>query len=547
LIKQVTGFPEKELLHHLSVLKDSELIYEKGVYPQTTYTFKHALTQEAIYNTILKRDRRLLHERIGIAMEELYRDRLSEFYESLSFHFKQGTSFQKAIDYLIKSGEKSLNRYSVEESHQYFKEAFELLVNKPNKGEAEQRLLVNILTKWSSVFYYRGDFKGMEKILLVHLSTAENWGDKADLGMLYGWLGFVLFLQENFEDSYRYLLKGLRIGEAISNDSVVGYTCGWLTWTCGELGFLEEGMAFGERGREIAKIFASDAYLYFNAVAGLGILHFWQGNAQKAIEMGEVLVEYGERHLDPRTLIWGYFCAGLGYFLKGDLPSSHRNLTEGIRVSKDPYYVQLPKMILGCISIYMGLFEKAEEHLNEVITYAREFGILYFETLASSYLGIALIARGQMAEGFHRIEAGVKKCDISLRKNSYAHLQVVLGIVYLQLIERAVPFKLFTVLKNIGFLIKRVPFASKKAEVHLRKAIEVAGEIGARHTQGMAELHLGLLYKAKRKRNEARRHLTEALRLFEQCKAEIYLKQTKDILTMLEELSVVRRHQAYSG
>jgi predicted ATPase len=73
LIERVMGLSETELLSHLSVLKDSELIYERGTYPQSTYIFKHALTQEVVYESILTKTKKKLHEDIGNAIEDLYK------------------------------------------------------------------------------------------------------------------------------------------------------------------------------------------------------------------------------------------------------------------------------------------------------------------------------------------------------------------------------------------------------------------------------------------------------------------------------------------
>jgi predicted ATPase len=70
LIKEVAGLPEKELLSHLSILKDSELLYERGIYPQSTYIFKHALTQDAAYDSLLQSTRKKYHRR-----PSLYRGR----------------------------------------------------------------------------------------------------------------------------------------------------------------------------------------------------------------------------------------------------------------------------------------------------------------------------------------------------------------------------------------------------------------------------------------------------------------------------------------
>jgi predicted ATPase len=84
LIMRVTGLTEKGLLSQLSVLKDSELLYERGIYPQSTYIFKHALTQEVAYNSLLLKRRKEIHEEIGEAIEALYPDRLEEHYELLA-------------------------------------------------------------------------------------------------------------------------------------------------------------------------------------------------------------------------------------------------------------------------------------------------------------------------------------------------------------------------------------------------------------------------------------------------------------------------------
>ncbi|GAI10282.1 unnamed protein product [marine sediment metagenome] len=78
--------------------------------------------------------------------------------------------------------------------------------------------------------------------------------------------------------------------------------------------------------------------------------------------------------------------------------------------------------------------------------------------------------------------------------------------MYFQLVEGEGPISLSTVAKNIGFLIKNVPFASKKAEAHFKKAIEVAKEIGAKGVLGQAYLDLGLLHRAKGRTDQARNY-----------------------------------------
>jgi tetratricopeptide (TPR) repeat protein len=89
------------------------------------------------------------------------------------------------------------------------------------------------------------------------------------------------------------------------------------------------------------------------------------------------------------------------------------------------------------------------------------------------------------------------------------------------------------ILKNIGFLIKNVPSASRKAEYHFNKAIETAKEIEANGYMAHAYLDLGLFHKAKNRKQQASRCISEAIKLFEQCGAVVYLKQANEALESL--------------
>ncbi len=103
-----------------------------------------------------------------------------------------------------------------------------------------------------------------------------------------------------------------------------------------------------------------------------------------------------------------------------------------------------------------------------------------------------------------------------------------LGKIYLQLVERNRPSSPFVLIKNIKFLVKNVPFADKKSESHLNKAIEVSKKIGAKGLQSQAYLDLGILYKAKNRPEQAKAYFNRAIRLFEQSEAKVYLKQAKN-------------------
>jgi class 3 adenylate cyclase/tetratricopeptide (TPR) repeat protein len=518
----------------LWTLERLDFIRTRSLQPELEYMFKHPLTQEVVYNGLLKKERQEIHEQIGLVMEQLFQQRLPEFYETLAFHFKRGQSPYKAVDYLMKSGEKSLKRYAVEEAHQYYQEAFDLLKNKPTLTDEEKRLLIDLLNKWALVFYYRGDFNGLVSLFRDHEVLAESLTARAALGMFYAWLGFGLFCNGKAKESYDYLCKALKIGEEIQDQKVIGYSCAWLTWTCAELGLLDEAIDFGQRAQDISRSFESDQYLYFKSLGGLAFTYFQSGETRKAFEASKALLDYGERHSNIRSLVIGHGIMGSGYALRGDFSSAIQWIESGIRVAVDPFYSQLSRLHLGSIYLFSNQLDKAETAIEEVLRYSEKFGAGVIRIPAYIYMGALLIAKGKMSRGLRLLEEGQQECIGNEWRTVYARSEYVLAKVYSQIVEGTGQISLSTMAKNIRFLVKNVPFASKKAEEHFNRAIEVAKEIGAKGTMGMAYLDLGLLYRMKGKTEQAKKCISEAILLFEQCEADGFLKQAKEALASLK-------------
>jgi tetratricopeptide (TPR) repeat protein len=532
ILRAITGL--KECLDRcLNGLERIDLIRTRSFQPEMDYVFKHALTQEVAYNGLLKKERREIHERVALVIEQLPRERLSEFYETLAFHFKQGQSSDKAIDYLVKSGEKSLNRYALEESHQYFEEAFDILVNKPDKTKEEEGLLIDIIIKWAFVFYYRAAFRDMIDLFNAYKDLAESLDDKARLGMFYGWLGFAMWARGKAKDSYEYLCKALEIGEEIEDQQVIGYACTWLTWTCLELDLLDKAITFGERAQKIYKSHESDQYIYFKSLCGLGLAYCYKGESKKCFEAGKALLEYGQNHANIRSLVTGHSIVGGGHFSAGDFPSTIESLKRAIQVRADPIYCQTARMYLGLSYFINDQLLEAEEAFKEVEAFSRDFGTEWVGTPAQAFLGIIFIAKGQMNQGLRMVEDAQREFVENGRKWFLALSHYAMGKLYLQIVEGSSKVSFSVALKNIGFLVKNVPFAKQKAAVNLNKTIEIAQEIGAKSLLGMAYLDLGLLHKAKGEKDKARECITTAMQFFEQCEAEVFLQQAKEALESL--------------
>jgi hypothetical protein len=138
----------------LSYLKEIQLIRERRRMEEIEYLFKHALAQEAAYDSILLQKRKELHLKVADSIEKVFRERLYEFYGILSYHYSNGENLDKAEVYMLKAGEEALKSSASNEALHYYQRALELYIKKyedavdPNKiAELEQNIGIAFLNK----------------------------------------------------------------------------------------------------------------------------------------------------------------------------------------------------------------------------------------------------------------------------------------------------------------------------------------------------------------------------------------------------------------
>jgi predicted ATPase len=127
LVRQVVTQPEEELYRLLSMLQSKEFLYEQPAFPEVEYIFKHALTQEVAYGSVLQERRKALHEQTATAIEELYRVNLEDHYGDLAHHYSRSGNTQKAVEYLHRAGQQAVQRSAYPEAIMHFTTALELL------------------------------------------------------------------------------------------------------------------------------------------------------------------------------------------------------------------------------------------------------------------------------------------------------------------------------------------------------------------------------------------------------------------------------------
>jgi tetratricopeptide (TPR) repeat protein len=135
LLHAICGLPEDELRGLLDHLQTAEFLYSTRLFPDLQYTFRHSLTHAVAYSGVLHERRREIHARVVIAMEKLYADRLGEQAERLADHAERGAIWDKALEYLQRSGFRACSLYANANAARFFERALTVLKKLPESPD----------------------------------------------------------------------------------------------------------------------------------------------------------------------------------------------------------------------------------------------------------------------------------------------------------------------------------------------------------------------------------------------------------------------------
>ena len=145
LIREVLPQADDERYRLLATLQRKEFLYEQPAFPEVEYIFKHALTQEVAYNTVLQEQRKVLHERTACAIETLNQGNLEDHYPALAHHYSRSSDAAKAVEYLTLAGEQAARRSADAEAVACFTAALDLFKTLPDAADrARQELTLQL-------------------------------------------------------------------------------------------------------------------------------------------------------------------------------------------------------------------------------------------------------------------------------------------------------------------------------------------------------------------------------------------------------------------
>ena len=393
----------------LRQLKAIELIYEKTAFPELGYMFKHALTQEVAYSSLLLQRRKELHRLAGLAIEELYPDRLAEHYEVLAHHFARAEAWDRALDYLLKAAEKAEKAFATREAIALYDKALEVA------GEIGERVphrtLMGIHQARAELYVLVSDFEQARAEGERALVIARGIGDRIAEGMAFVSMGLASWLGHKFDRALVDAQQAIEVGEDVGAESVLagGHLTTALVYEM--TGRLEEA---GKKFGQVIKISrsAGDAANESWALVFAAEIKGWAAEFDEATRLYREGIQLARAHNVLVPQLEGLFMYGINLTGKGEYEGAVAALEEGLALAEkvgDENYTPRYLNSLGWISIECGDLDRAVELNRQGSEGARKRRD--HESFANAELNLAdiALARGDLGsaqeilDGVHRL------------------------------------------------------------------------------------------------------------------------------------------------
>jgi predicted ATPase len=213
---------QAQLDRFLQDLKVLEFIYERSFYPELAYMFKHALTHDVAYNSLLVQRRKALHRLIAMAIEALYAERLPESYEMLAYHYERGEVWKKALEYLVKAGQKAQQAYANQEALDHYNRALDMC---ERLGEAvEPALRMTIYTGKGAVHFLLSEFRASIEAHQGLLEVARQRGDRHQEAEALHQIGLGCFWAHEFEKALEFSHRAQGLASELGNHTILAAT-----------------------------------------------------------------------------------------------------------------------------------------------------------------------------------------------------------------------------------------------------------------------------------------------------------------------------------
>jgi predicted ATPase/class 3 adenylate cyclase len=492
LLQAVAEVSEAELRPSLTHLQAAEFLYETRLFPELEYTFKHALTYQVAYESLLHERRRDLHTRIMEALEVLTGDRLSEQVERLAHHALRGEAWDKALTYFQQAGDKAAARSAHTEAISHLTTALELLRGLPDTPHRTMQELA-LQTTLGPVLMATKGFAAPEvaDAYARARELCQRVGDTPQLfPALHGLWRFYVNRAE-FQTSRELGEQLLTLAQSVRDPALL----------------LEAHRALGQTTFWLGEITSTCAHME----QGIALYDFQQHRSHTIL--------YGQ---DPGVVCHSF--AAWALWVLGYPDQARQRIDKAMTLAQELTHPFSLVYALTCAAIVHGFLREGQatqKRAEEVMVRAREQGFPFWLTWGIILQGWALAMQGQDAEGIAHMHEGLAAYQATGAEVFRPSYLILLGEVYgdvgqideglrvlaeaLMAVEHSGERWWEAELHRLRgkLLLARCMENQSQAEICLRQALEVAHRQQAKSLELRAAVSLSRLWRQQGKRDDA--------------------------------------------
>jgi class 3 adenylate cyclase/tetratricopeptide (TPR) repeat protein len=483
----------------LQELRQLEFLYERSGSEGLLYVFKHALTQEVAYESLLTTRRQTLHAAAGQALEAQYADRLEEVYDRLAYHYARTNEADKAVTYLSRFAEKAARSYAHAEALTALQEALSHIERLP--GGTPDRLVLELTLRQAQSLYFLGRFPESVEVLLREQERLERCLDPTLAGPYYFWLGHMYTRLGNSERAVHNAQRAVTEGQRCGDRATMGKAYTVLTLEGYWPGQYEQGIAYGQQAVALLEG-AQEPYWLGMAYCFLGYNYMGASRFALALEAEAQTRAIGEAIDDPRLQTYAAFCTGWFSAMIGEWGAAIEACQRSLQRAPDTASKAYASAFLGYAYLEQGDIMQALPLLEQAV---QRFVQFQFRPFAGWFM--ALLAEAYRCT--QRLDQAQESAQQGLDIARAAHHGYGIGWAQRALGRAA---------QDRGLRTEAASYLQEALQTFV--SIQMPFEAGRSHLDLAAHIH------AQGNQTSAAMHLTEAYGRFTALQVPRYVERT---------------------
>jgi class 3 adenylate cyclase/predicted ATPase len=498
LIREMNVAPEAQLERIQAELRAAEFIYEQPKTPDTEYVFKHALTQEVAYNSLLIERRKQLHERVGQAVETLFTDQLDDHLGQLAHHYSHSDNLDKAVEYLGRAGQQAMQHSAHADAVGNLTSAIDLLQKLPDSPGRIQRELLLQLALGPALITIKGwAAPQVERALTRARELCERLGNPRELFPILFLQFSMYYLRDRLRIAYELAEELLQRAQRASDPVLMMYAHiarGDTSLNMGKLllarAHLEKATAIydPDRHRTLTFRFGVDAGVNGVSYAAWTMWHL--GYPNQALELGNEALALAEQLSHTDSLAFAMSVFGTVRRSRREARAAQESAEALVALSTEhgfTVWLAGATILRGWAIAAQGRYDEGIRQIQEGLAAYRATGTELGRPYDLCLLAEACMEAGRLDDGLSVLADALVAADEHEDRLSEAEIHRLKG----------------------ELLLKQNNSNAAKAQKCFKRAIEIALAQNGKSLELRATMSLARLLVTQDRRDEARAMLAE--------------------------------------